>query len=469
MSTTAVEHKKPTRRVSISGFFNRKAERKVSVVTRQHVDPVDVIIEEAGVFSCDVETAKPKVDHTHIVRDKKVEAINKITIPKEDIARNALNREIRSKQSHKLHRKKGTTEAPYRTGIFDSFRNNRKPAKYSVKTKESAKTVTKANNKNKSLKSGLDSPTGSIFGYPDGSPASPLYEYARARNLQLFDDESPTCDRRSNKSLSPEESPRSGSFGRFSINSQPTTDDESDSAPTRKVQDLSTIKVVNDGRAIKNGILKIDRSPVSEDDGIGSGSTTPISVLVTPCSNSSDSDSYARNGRTTSESTVPTSPDEDVDSTGLYTSSTVSVDMSTFPRSPKKKANGVDKTKSRSQESLLSTIVNAVTGRISKEGESDTDLEGALFSTAHVRSVPMFKIGSTSSINKDVSIVDVTTTDKSDDDVFNSEFTTWEGRGVLTLPRPKHRKIGKIGMCLFNNNPTCCLPASVVKFIPFPA
>nr|XP_039272338.1 uncharacterized protein LOC120346637 [Styela clava] len=335
MSTTAVEHKKPSRRVSISGFFNRKAERKVSVVTRQHVDPVDVIIEEAGVFSCDVQTAKPKVDRTHIVRDKKVEAINKVTIPKEDIARNALNREIRSKQSSKPARRKGTTDAPHRVGLFDSFRSNRKPAKYSLKEREPAKNTSKTNKQK-------HSPVG-VIGYPDGSPVSPLYEYARARNLQLFDDDSPTRDRRSNKSLSPEQSPRSGKFRQFSNNSLPNTDDESDCVPTRKVQDLSTIKVVNDGRIMKNGILKHDRSPVSDDDGISSGSNTPVPVLVTPCSNSSDSDSYLRNGRTTSESTVPTSPDDETDS----------MDISTFPRSPRRnqKSAEIDKTKSRSQES----------------------------------------------------------------------------------------------------------------------
>lgn len=277
-----MEHKKPSRRLSMSGFFTAhwtKKERKVAVVTT--VEPKDVIIEEAAILSyAPMKTSSPKVERAHVVKDS-VLAVGKFPVAKEEIARNAVNREIRFRQANKVTRRK--PDSSHKGGLFESFRSNKK---HKVKAKATKSPVSSESFPN------MKSPN------VDSVPA--LTALARARNLAMYADETPHFDRVYNRSAP--NSSRSP-FERYS-------DEDFDGNRGRRMHDMPSIRSTTGNQTIRTQIS--ERLDVSDDDGIGSRTHTPVSFIVTQCS-ISDSDSCLQNDFPAAASTQVDSDDDDDD------------------------------------------------------------------------------------------------------------------------------------------------------------
>lgn len=469
-SAVAIEHKKPTRRLSMSSIFGSshkkttyshkptpKTDRKMSGGSRKSLDFNDVIIEEVDVIACDVTQVavveSPPSDCKHLETDG-----TKVPIPKEDIARNALNREIRSKKVKLGRKKRHGNDSSSNRSIWDSFRNSRKPAKFKSYTKSKEMKAEKARNHFAGSKSATVD-----FSYTESSATgSPLSEMIRARNMQKQLAEAAVNDGKLCKSHSVE-SPRQ-------YDSQ-TSEDEY-CLPTRKVQDLSSIKVVRDRRVFRK-VLRGGGgggcSEISDEDGLSSASNTPsssrarrpslVSIQVIPCSNS-ESDSYsASDAECKNHLTTPPTPLDDVidhpfDSPLFFGSVTL-------PRCPKnkKKSGTLDNKKSRSQESLLTTIVNAVTKRNGKGGSDNDTIDGVSSFVASFDHEPPKQCSTPSSEHSTIVTGEAEYLYRSTDTIsalgappnyeqalsYSTEFTTWEGREASTLPRPRHRKIGNVG------------------------
>lgn len=421
MSTVAtMEPKKPSRRMSVSGFFTApwtKKERKVAVV----IEPKNVIIEEATILSYTPrQTSSPKVERAYVVKDS-VLAVGKFPVPKEELARNAVNREIRCRQPSKVTRKK--TDSSHKGGLFESFRSNKR---HKVKAKDSKSPVT------------------SVKSYPSVKPPSAdsvpaLTALARARNLAMYADETPQFDRVYSRSVS--------NFARSPY--EHYSDEDVDSNRASRMYDTPSKYLTTGNRTARTQMP--DRLDVSDDDGISSGTHTPVSLIVTQCS-MSDSDSCLQNDFPAVASTP-----EDCDDDDRYFIPTSVIANVTLPRHRKMSRNVPkleESHRSKSQESLLTTIVNAVTKRT---GSSTTECsaEASQFASSIASSL----VGSCSSFRHVDESAAVSSPiskpsrhnsmDKGVGEVYKSNFITWEGRESVTLPRPRHRKIGNVGMFSF--------------------
>lgn len=408
----------------MSGFFTApwtKKERKVAVVTR--IDPKDVVLEEAAILSyTPVKRSSPKVERAYVVKDN-VLAVGKIPVPKEEIARNAVNREIRFRQASKVTRKK--SEASHRGGLFDSFRGNRK---HKVKRREAKSPISSGSFPN------MTSPT------VDSVPT--LNALARARNIAMYADETPQFERVHN---------RSAPNGSRVSYEQQYSDDGFYGSRASRMYDMPSKYLTTGHRSSRSQMS--DRFDVSDDDGIGSGTHTPVSLIVTQCS-MSDSDSCLQNDfPVTISSTL-----EDCDDDDEFFMPTSVIANVTLPRhrKPSKNNSKLDENKrSKSQESLLTTIVNAVTQRT---GSSNTECseEASQFASSiassHVGSCSSFRYDDETATETDAGSNQISkpsrhnSMDKGVGEGYKSNFTTWEGRESVTLPRPRHRTIGNVGM-----------------------
>lgn len=446
-ATVAVEQKK-TRRMSISGLFgstnhksdpnksSRKMERKVSIGIRKSLHMADVTIEEATSFTYDVKTATEIEDNSHIVNNNGVEAV-KFPIPHSEFARNALNREIRTSGKGLSRKKKNQTDSSSHRSIWDSFRSSQRPQKFSSRNKSKDKS-----------KNNFAGSKSAIFDFSyAGANMCPINESTKPVEVTYGRNNSethaPCIKTKSLDVLQPLVSRE--------LSNNSTTSEDEDFVPTRRVHDLSSIKVMSEKPRRRNFPKNFEKSYLSDDDGMSSGSNpapiadrspSDISVRVFHCSTSDSSESFfpvdseSDYVSTTAPATPCGEPEEPEDP---FMSLLIQGSI-TLPRQSKKKKskNGKLKKKtSKSQESLLTTIMNAVTKR---SGKNDGDEVSDSASFADASSSSESNLVATKNETKSTESI---TTLVNDSTSYISKFTTWEGRSAATLPR--HRKIGNIG------------------------